>query len=87
MNARAIYLAIKDDKSCIAELRARRKTLALDATDPDKMMDVTSFTLNGQSASGDVPMTKGDLLRLISDVLWMVDNNASLSTRRTGVIW
>jgi len=82
---RQIYLALKDDASAIAELRVRQKALALDCLNSDKSLETTSFSLNGQSASGQLVRTKADMLKIIGRVLYEVDNDCTLSTRTTGV--
>ena len=86
-NARNIYLALKDNASAIAQLRAWRTELALDCVDPSKALETTSFTLNGQSGAGTLRGTKADLLSLITRVLWQKDNNAALSTRTTRTVF
>tara|TARA_B100000963_G_scaffold177338_1_gene154185 strand:+ start:2399 stop:2665 length:267 start_codon:yes stop_codon:yes gene_type:complete len=83
--ARNIYLALKDNASAVAQLRTWRTELALACVDPAQALETTSFTLNGQSGSGELRGTKADLLKIIGQVLWQVDNNAALSTRSTGV--
>ncbi len=83
--ANHIYKAIRDNPAQIAQYRTWLSDLAMDAGDPDKQLETTSFTLNGQSGSGTLRGTKADLLALISGVLWRIDNGAALSTRRTGV--
>ena len=83
--ARNIYLAIKDNAGAIDKLRGWRIDLALACVDPDQALETTSFTLNGQSAAGQLRGTKADLLVIIGQGLWMVDNDATLSTRTTSV--
>ena len=83
--ARNIYLAIKDNAGAIDKIRSWRVDLALACVDPDQALETTSFSLNGQSGSGQLRGTKADLLPIIGQVLWMVDNDATLSTRTTGV--
>ncbi len=84
--ARNIYLALKDNAGAIAQLRNWRTDLALACVDPDQALETTSFTLNGQSGAGQLRGTKADLLAIISQVLWQVDNEAALSTRVTQVM-
>tara|TARA_R110002012_G_scaffold273344_1_gene459156 strand:- start:285 stop:551 length:267 start_codon:yes stop_codon:yes gene_type:complete len=83
--ARNIYLALRDNAGAIAQLRNWRTELALACVDPDQALETTSFTLNGQSGAGQLRGTKADLLTIITQVLWQVDNGAALSTRTTGV--
>lgn len=82
--ANLIYRAIKDDDDCIRQLRNRRKSLAMDCADPEKALELTSFTLNGQSGAGET-VRKDELLLLISNVLEMVDNDAEISLRTSRV--
>lgn len=83
--ARNIYLALRDNAGAVAQLKNWRTELALACVDPDQALETTSFTLNGQSGSGELRGTKADLLAIISRVLKQVDNGAALSTRITGV--
>ena len=83
--ARNIYLALRDNPGAIAKIRNWRTELALACVDPDQALETTSFTLNGQSGAGQLRGTKADLLIIIGQVLWQVDNGAALSTRTTGV--
>ncbi len=85
--ARNIYLALKDNAGAIAQLRNWRTDLALACVDPDQALETTSFTLNGQSGAGQLRGTKSDLLAIIGQVLWQVDNEAALSTRVTRVLF
>ena len=79
--ARHIYEAIKDDAAELGRARSRRKELAIDCMDKNQLMELTSFTVNGQSGAGNPSMTKGELLKLLNLILRHQDNDATLSTR------
>jgi len=83
--SRNIYLALRDNAGAIAQLRNWRTELALACNDPDQALETTSFTLNGQSGSGQLRGTKAELLALVGNVLKQVDDGAAYSTRSTGV--
>ena len=78
-------MAIRDNAAHVKQLRGWRTDLALACVDPDQALETTSFTLNGQSGSGQLRGTKADLFDIIGQVLWMVDNGGALSTRTTFV--
>ena len=80
-----IYKRIKDDNALVAQVRRWGTELAMDCMNPDKALEVTSFTLNGQSGGGELRGTKEDLLALIDQVLTRIDNGAPISTRRRRV--
>jgi hypothetical protein len=80
-----IYFFIKDDDAAIAQMRRWGMKLAMDCANPDEKLEVTSFTLNGQSGGGELGGTKEDLLDLIKQVLLRVDKGAPISTRRRRV--
>lgn len=81
--ARQIYNAIKDRQDLMDQVEEWRIELAMSCVDPSQQMETTSFTLNGQSGAGELRGTKADLLAICSQVIWMRDNSASLSTRTT----
>lgn len=72
--AREIYLATKDDAPTVALVRAERTQLALDlALDGEKGKEITSATVNGQTFSAQVTITRKDRLTLLSQVVAMYD--------------
>lgn len=83
--ARHIYLAIKDDAQAVGRTRAKYLELAEDCLDSAQLLEVTSFTLNGQSGAGELSRNKGELLQLLSLVIHQLDNDAKLSTRTSRV--
>ncbi len=83
--ARQIYLAIRNSPEKVSQIRDWYAEVALDCLDPDKQLETTSFTLNGQSASGTLGGTKKQLLDLLSLVVRQLDDGAAYTTRVTGV--
>jgi len=82
--ARDIYLAVKDDSDSVAQIRKEQKRLAGEiATEDNGGLDLTSATVNGQSYAGARSITKVQRLRILSNVLRMVDANAVPSSRTT----
>lgn len=80
--ANAIYLAFKDDKAAEEQIRERYKAVAMEVAMGEDRMEVTSFTVNGQSAAGENSMTRGELLELLELVVWCFDNNSTISRRK-----
>ena len=85
--ARHIYLAIKDDAQAVGRTRAKRLELAEACLDSAQLLEVTSFTLNGQSGAGENSWTKGELLKLLNLVIHQLDNSATLSTRNVRTLF
>tara|TARA_R110002012_G_scaffold63817_1_gene167806 strand:+ start:2180 stop:2449 length:270 start_codon:yes stop_codon:yes gene_type:complete len=82
--ARQIYYAIRDSPEKVAQIRNWYAEVAFDCNDPDKQLETTSFTLNGQSASGTLSGNKQQLLNLLSNVVKMINDGAAYTTRVTG---
>lgn len=82
---RALFRWALNNATRRATLDAKQLELIEACIDPDERLEITSFTLNGQSGSGTLRGTKEDLLAIIEDALWMLDNGAALSTRTTRV--
>lgn len=75
-----IYVAIKDDVSSQAKIKAERKTLAMQiATDPASAATVTSSTVNNQSFSATPAITNDQRLKLLSWVCACIDNCGPIS--------
>jgi hypothetical protein len=79
--ARAIYIATKDDAAAVAAIRTEHSELALSIATGDGASDVTSATVNGQSFSAQVTMTKTDRVRLLGLIVKMYDEGAAISSR------
>jgi len=80
--AQEIYLALMDDTTAEAEIRAERKSLAREAyRNGNFAFELTSSTVNGQSFSGNNTMTKADRLKMLGAVVKMFDNGGLASKR------
>lgn len=82
--ARAIYLAIKDVPGAATMVGSRLQELGMELMNGKDRLELTSFSVNGQSFSGDVGITRYELLQVLNLVKWMLDNSAVLGTRTTG---
>lgn len=79
--AREIYLVAKDDPSIETALREKCASLASDiATNSEAAFELTSSTVNGQSFSGTRTMTKQQHLRMLGQVVRMLDASAAVSS-------
>ena len=80
--ARSIYTAIKDVPASVAAIRAEYAALALEvATGDGAGSDVTSATVNGQSFSAQISMTKLERVRLLGLIVKQLDSGAAISSR------
>lgn len=83
--AAALYRAVKDIPSISAVVDAKVAALGQELVDGKNRLEMTSFTVNGQSYSGSTGTTRWDLLLILNLVKWQLDNGAQLSTRGRGV--
>jgi hypothetical protein len=80
--ANAIYQAIKDDSSAVAEVRAEYKALAKEvATSPSGGQELTSATVNGQSFSSSTTMSKIQRLKMLAMLIRALDQEAPISNQ------
>lgn len=80
--ALAVYDALKDDATAVANMRTEYANLAVSvATSAKGGLEITSATVAGQTFSGQTSMTKAERLRLLRRVLTMVDAGGPISRR------
>lgn len=80
--ARDVYLAVKDDATAVTNIRAEYASLASAIAVGDGAgLEVTSATVNGQTFSGQVSMTKADRLKMLGLIIKQIDNSAAISSR------
>lgn len=83
--AKIIARATRTSASAIASIRAEYAAIALEiATSEAAGKEVTSATVNGQSFTSSVTISKLDRLYLLEKVIWFYDNGI-VSTTRTRV--
>lgn len=76
--ARDIYLVAKDDAAFAAVVRSEHASLAQSlVNDSETAFELTSATVNGQTFSGTRSMTKAQRLRMLGQVVRMLDLAAS----------
>lgn len=84
--ARAIYSAIASDVVACEQIRARHKELALEiALSKDAGFEATSFSLNGQSFTGNQAFTKDELLERLHEIITMLDLGGAVSPRSRAI--
>lgn len=81
--ASELYQAVKGLAGMAARVDARRQALGVEIMEGKKRLEVTSFTLNGQSAAGTLRATRDEQLAILNRLFWMLDNSAALSSNRT----
>jgi hypothetical protein len=66
-HASRVYRAVKGVSGILATVQGHLETLASDLLDPETdRLEVTSFTLNSQTASGELRLTRADQLELLT---------------------
>lgn len=85
--ASELYKAVKGISGMTARVDARRQALGVEIMEGKNRLEVTSFTLNGQSAAGTLRATRDEQLAILNLLHWMLDNSASLDFRRTQVVF
>jgi pyocin large subunit-like protein len=83
--ARTIALAIRDDPDAIALVRAERAALALKVAQGGGDVTITSSTVNQQTFSGMVAMTAAQRLRILAQVVRMIDAGFTVSDKAQGI--
>lgn len=76
-------VASGDRATVKAEVDSKRAELRSKLIAGADRLEVTSFTMNGQSASGTLSATIPELIRLLNLLYWMLDNGAEIRTDRT----
>lgn len=85
-DARTIYLALKDNATAEAAIRAELATLALSiATDPNASMTITSSTVNGQSFTASASITQRQRMQMLSLIVKMFDAEATPTSEAVAV--
>jgi hypothetical protein len=78
--ANQIYLAIKDDATAVAAVRAEYASLSLAIlTDPSASQTITSGTVNGQTFTATGGMTQAQRRALLRWVVFCLDNETTIS--------
>jgi hypothetical protein len=83
--AKIIAKATRNNAAAVQSIRSEYATIALEiATNPDAGREITSATVNGQSFSAAVKISKSERLAMLDRVIWFYDNGIP-STSRTRV--
>jgi hypothetical protein len=79
--ARKIFVALHDDATAMASIRAEYAALALElATSNDAGFDLTSSTINGISLAGSRKITKAQRFDMLHEIVAMADLGARISS-------
>ena len=81
--AAGYYTSLKGVSGIVATVTTMRDALALDLLGGADRLETTSFTLNGQTASGKLNYTREERLRILNAVLRMLAAGGRESTRKT----
>lgn len=81
--ARELYLVTKDIEGFETVVDRERKKLAKEMVGGASRLEVTSFTLAGQSASGNITATRPEWLAVLNALHRMLTNNAIATIGRT----
>lgn len=81
--AKVIAKATRNNAAAMQSIRDEYAAIGLEvATNPDAGREITSATVNGQSFSASVSITKSERLMMLDRVIWFYDNGIP-STSRT----
>ena len=77
------YTSLKGVSGIVATVTGYRDTLALELLAGGDRLETTSFTLNGQTASGKLNYTREERLRILNALLRMLIAGGRESVRKT----
>lgn len=80
-----LYESFKNDGSALAKLTTARDALAWELATGADRLEVTSFTLNGQSASGTLRATKAEQHDILCRVVEMLTNGGAQGAKTVPV--
>ena len=81
--AQELYLAGKDIPGILANVAARRQTLAQQLLDGESRLEVTSFSMAGQSAAGRLSATRPEMLAILNKLHRNLTNGGTALLNRT----
>lgn len=85
--AAELYTAVKGIAEIDVLITSERDKLARELISGADRLEITSFTLNGQSGAGSLRASRDEQLLILNLLLEMLSNGARLSTRRTSPVW
>ena len=77
------YTSLKGDSGIVATVTTYRDALKLELLAGGDRLETTSFTLNGQTASGKLNYTREERLRILNALLRMLIAGGRESVRKT----
>jgi hypothetical protein len=85
--ARELYTAVSGISGIVTTVTTYQQTLAMELLAGADRLEITSFTLNGQSGSGVLRATRSEQLLILNLLLEMLAAGALTTTRRYVPIW
>lgn len=81
--AQELYLALNTIPGILASVAARRETLGQQLLDGESRLEVTSFSMAGQSAAGRLSATRPEMLAILNKLHRLLTNGGTALLNRT----
>ena len=81
--AQELYLALKDIPGIKETVAAKRKALGEQLLDGDSRLEITSFSLAGQSGAGRLSATRPEMLAILNKLHRLLTNGGTALLHRT----
>ena len=81
--AQELYLALKDIPGILATVAAKREALGQQLLDGESRLEVTSFSMAGQSAAGRLSATRPEMLAILNKLHRLLTNGGTALLNRT----
>ena len=81
--AQELFLALKDVPGITAKIQGQATALALALAVGESQLEITSFSVAGQSASGRLSATRPEILAILNKLARLLTNGGTSVLRRT----
>jgi len=81
--AQELYLALKTVSGILATVAAKREALADQLLNGDSRLEITSFSVAGQSGSGRLSATRPEMLAILNKLHRLLTNGGTALLNRT----
>ena len=81
--AQEMFLAIKDVPGITAKIQSRATALALELAAGESQLEITSFSVAGQSGSGRLSATRPEMLAILNKLARLLTNGGTSLRHKT----
>lgn len=81
--AQELFLALKDVPGILATVAAKRESLGQELLDGDSRLEITSFSVAGQSGAGRLSATRPEMLAILNKLHRLLTNGGTALLRKT----